>query len=177
MFQTLLMGAIMGVLLLLLLSLCWSKCAGDDSCGDGKDQQGQQKSTVVAQEIKPGILVIQGGTNEETMRIVQEYEAIRAHSHHQAPALYNYGSNRTLAHYQQQAPAPQMMHGAPGMVMAPSYQGGGPSAPVPALPSAPQAAAASAPDPSFQLIDFDPSDPLMRPPPYAHHEHERTQSH
>ena len=137
------------MILLFLLSLCWNRCAENDTDKTSASAQ-NKKDTVVVQEIKPGIIVIQGGTSDEQIRIIQEYETIRMQQqqHQQPIQQMNYGATRQV--HLQQAAAPQQ---------APPY----PSMP----PPPPMAHGAATADP-FQLIDFDP-DTNARPPPYAPH--------
>lgn len=75
--QNLLFGVLLGVALLFFLSICWNQCASKEE--DTYTKGGEDRKMVIAREIRPGIIVIQG-TNEETLRIIEEYEAVRNNS-------------------------------------------------------------------------------------------------
>lgn len=59
------------VLIGILVHLCSKYCSSDNT---DKTEDEESKSLVIAQEAKPGYLIIQGNNNEEIFRIIKEYE-------------------------------------------------------------------------------------------------------
>lgn len=73
-----LMVLVMVVLMFLLISILWNYCGDDDSIPETLTHASSRQSIVV-QEIRPGLLLMKGyPTHEETLRIVAEYDAMRA---------------------------------------------------------------------------------------------------
>jgi len=77
-----LMVLVMVVLMFLLISIMWNYCAADESIPETLTQQCSRQSIVV-QEIRPGLLLMKHlekgyPTHEETLRIVAEYDSMRA---------------------------------------------------------------------------------------------------
>ena len=133
------------VFILLLISILWNYCADDESAADQptkKTKQTEKSEQVVVAEVRPGLILIRGSPNsQETLRIVQEYDAMANHSRVPPPppghdSAYFYGV-------------------AQGMI--PAHSAGmnvfdGAAAPPLQQPSA------------TELIDFEGD---IRPPPYA----------
>ena len=67
------------VVLLLIISALWNYCAGTDSIPtEQQTTQGSEKRAIIAGELRPGLILIQGSpTSEETLRIIQEYDSMK----------------------------------------------------------------------------------------------------
>ena len=71
----------------LLLSMCWQYCAKDDTDSELQTEP-VVKGSIVVREVRPGLLVIQGNSPDETARVIREYETIRNQMAH----YHSYGS-------------------------------------------------------------------------------------
>ncbi len=74
--------AAIGLALFLIISACWNYCATDDNeTGQKEDPAPRQK--VAASEVRPGLIFVEGyPTNQDTLRIIQEYDAMRGPQSH-----------------------------------------------------------------------------------------------
>ena len=128
----------LSVVMFFMLSFCWSYCGEEDR--EKSNSDGGHR--VIAREVRPGLIIVQNSKDaEETLRIIQEYDAMQGQmSPNRFPQLGNVPeAANTRATYLQAA--------------CPSYYS-----------STTQVATKNIP--TETLIDIDISE-LGRPPPYA----------
>ena len=71
---TSILTTLFGVLIVLVLCGYFCKKSRDPDSEDSEET----KSLVIAREVKPGYLIIQGNNNEEIFRIIKEYDSAKA---------------------------------------------------------------------------------------------------
>ena len=69
-----------GIVIILIISACWNYCSTDSRENSQQEVPPPNKQVIVS-EVRPGLLIVHGyPSNEETLRIVQEYDSMRGHS-------------------------------------------------------------------------------------------------
>ena len=126
------------VLMFFMLNFCWSYCAEEE-----RDNSAEQRNRVIAKEVRPGLIIVQNSKDaEETLRIIQEYDAMQGQI------------------------APNTFPQQGGIAEAANTRATYLQAASPPYCSATTSFSTPGPVPTDTLIDIDINE-LCRPPPYA----------
>ncbi len=74
-FENFLLLVGLGLFIILMISMCWSYCA--DSEKEAEHFKIESNRKVIAQEVRPGLIIVRNcDSAEDTMRVIQEYDAM-----------------------------------------------------------------------------------------------------